>query len=103
MVYNCFMTKINIQHIANLANLPIPEEKLKKLEDQLEETLLHVDRLQEIDTSEISGTNEVTNLTNVTRNDVITPSLTQEEALHNAKKIHNGFFVVPVIIEEAIE
>src|SRR5258708_30550663 len=97
------MTKIDIKHIAKLANLPISDEKLSKFEKQLEETLLHVDRLQEIDTSKVTGTSEVTNLTNVTREDVIVPSLTQEEALQNAKKTHNGLFVVPVILEEAVE
>lgn len=97
------MTKINIKHVATLANLPIPEEKLEKLEKQLETTIEHVDRLSEIDTSKITGTNEVTKLSNVTREDVVEPSLTQEEALSNAKATHNGFFVVPVIIEEAVE
>lgn len=97
------MTKINIYHIAKLANLPIPERELRKLEEQLETTLIHVDRLQEIDTSKVIGTNEVTNLFNVMREDVITTSLSQEEALKNAKKTYNGFFVVPVVIEEAIE
>ena len=97
------MTKINIQHIAKLADLPISQEKQEKLEKQLEDTLEHVDRLSEIDTSKVTGTNEVTNLSNVTREDVVEPSLTQEEALMNAKQTHNGFFMVPVIIEEAVE
>lgn len=97
------MTKININHVAKLANLPIAQEKLKKLETQLETTIEHVDRLAEIDTSHITGTNEVTNLSNVTRDDIVEPSLSQEEALQNASKTYNGFFVVPVIIEEAIE
>jgi len=97
------MTKFDIHHIAKLANLPIPHEKLKKLEKELEQTIDHIKRLEEIDTSQVTGTNEVTNLSNVTREDVVEPSLTQEEALSNAKKTHNGFFVVPVIIEEAVE
>lgn len=97
------MTKIDIKKIAKLAELPIPEGELAKLESQLEQTIEHVDRLQNIDTSSVSGTNTVTNLSNVVREDVVEPSLTQEEALSNAKKTHNGFFVVPVILEEAVE
>jgi len=95
--------KINVKHIAKLANLPISEKKLNKFEAQLEQTIEHVDRLQEIDTSKVSETNDITGLLNVMREDIVTPSLSQEEALSNAKKTHNGFFVVPVIIEEAIE
>lgn len=97
------MTKINIQRIVELANLSISKDKLKKLESQLEETLTNVNRLQEIDTSKVTGTTEVTNLRNVFRDDIVRPSLTQEKALQNAQKTYNGFFVVPVIIEEAVE
>lgn len=95
--------KINIKHIAKLAELPIKDDEGKQLETQLEATLEHVERLSEIDTSKVESTNEVTDLKNVMREDEVTPSLSQEDALKNAKKTHNGFFVVPVIIEEAIE
>lgn len=97
------MTKINIHHVAQLASLPIPQEKLQKLEKQLETTIEHIDRLSEIDTSKVDETSDITGLKNIMREDVVTPSLTQEEALQNAKETHNGLFVVPVIIEEAIE
>ena len=95
--------KINVKHIAKLAELPITKEVEEKLEKELEATLEHVDRLSEIDTAQVEGTNEVVDSINVMREDVVTPSLSQEEALQNAKKTHNGLFVVPVIIEEAVE
>lgn len=105
MFYNRTMAnvKIDIKKIAKLAELPLSEDKLETLEKQLETTVEHVERLENINTSHITGTNTVTDLTNVVRDDVVEPSLTQEEALRNAKKTHNGFFVVPVIIEEAVE
>lgn len=103
LLYNKPMTKINVYHVAKLANLPIPEEKLEQLEKQLETTVEHVERLAEIDTSKVDETSDITGLRNVMREDVIAPSLTQEEALSNAKETHNGLFVVPVIIEEAVE
>lgn len=92
--------KINITHIAKLANLPLSKEEEKKLAAQLETTLEHIERLKEIDTTTITGTNEVTGLEDVLREDVAMPSLLQEEALINAKKSYNGFFVVPAILEE---
>lgn len=104
MFYNRDMNKtIDIKRIAKLAELPIAEDKLGRLERELEQTVEHVERLQNINTSSVTGTNTVTDLSNITREDVVEPSLTQEEALQNAKKTHNGFFVVPVIIEEAVE
>ena len=95
--------KINVKHIAKLANLPLTEKEAEKLKKELETTLEHVERLNEIDTSKVKGTNEVTEAVNVVREDEVKPSLSQKEALQNAKRVHNGFFVVPVIIEEAIE
>ena len=97
------MAKINIHKLVKLANLSIPEERLEKLEKQLDSTLEHVERLNEVDTTNVAGTNEVTDLTNCAREDEVRPSLSQEEALANAKQTYNGFFVVPVIIEEAVE
>lgn len=95
--------KIDIRKIAKLANLFLTESEERHLESQLAATITHVESLQDINTDHIEGTNEVTDLKNVAREDVVTPSLSQEDALKNAKKTHNGFFVVPVIIEEAIE
>lgn len=102
-VYNTDMTKIHIDHVAKLANIPLREDEKAKLEKQLEATLEHVERLKEVDTSKVETTSEVTGLKNVWREDVVEPSLFQAEALMNAKNIHNGLFVVPVIIEEAVE
>lgn len=97
------MTTINIKTLSKLAEMPISETEAQKLEKELETTLQHVERLNDIDTSHVEGTNEVTDVVDVMREDVAKPSLTQAEALMNAKRVHNGFFVVPVIIEEAVE
>ncbi len=95
--------KIDISHVAKLANLPISAKEKKSLAEQLEETLKHVERLKEIDTASIAETNEVNNLVNVWRDDKVIPSLSQESALMNAKKTYKGFFVVPAILEEDID
>lgn len=97
-VYNSVM-KINIKHIAKLANIPVlPEEEIK-LEEELQSTLEHIERLTELATKDVVPTYQVTGLQNVWREDEIIPSFTQEEALKNAKKTHNGFFIVPGLLE----
>lgn len=91
--------KINILHVAKLANLHLlPNEKLK-LETQLEETIDYVRELSQIDTKNIAPTSQVTGLENITRNDVAKPSLTQDQALSNTKSKHNGFFKVNAIFD----
>lgn len=89
---------IDIDRVAKLANMTPSEDLKKKLETQLEATLEHIESLEEVNTSHISGTNEVTNLANVTEEDEVRPSLTQEEALMNARKTYNGFFIVDSVL-----
>lgn len=94
------MNILNIKRIASLASLRVSEKEEELLEEQLETTVHHVDNLEKINTDHIISTAQVTNLSNVFREDVVTPSLPQEKALENAKKTHNGFFVVPAILEQ---
>ncbi len=94
------LMKIDVSHIAELANLPLTDEEKKKFEKQLEDTLEHIANLQEINTKNIEPTNQVTGLENVMREDVVKPSLTQKEALQNAKDTYKGFIKVKAIIEE---
>lgn len=90
--------KFDISHVAKLANLTLSEEENKKLEKQLEETVEYVNRLEEVDTKNVEPTSQVTGLENVTREDEVLPSLSQEEALKNAKSTQNGFFKVKGIL-----
>lgn len=91
--------KFDIKHVAKLANLTLSDYEIKKLEKQLKETIKFVDKLEEINTKGIQPTSQITGLENVTREDNPTPSLSQEEALKNAKSIHNGLFKVKAILE----
>ncbi len=91
---------INVEHVAKLANLPLDEKHLQILGKQLTETLLYIDRLNEISTEDVEPTSQVTGLTNVTRDDTVSDSLPQEEALENAPETYNGYIVVNAIFEE---
>lgn len=90
--------KFDISHVAKLANLPLSEEEKKKFSVQLEETVEYVEGLNEVNTESVELTSQVTGLENVTREDKVKPSLTQEQALSNAKSTYNGFFKVKGIL-----
>lgn len=92
--------KIDVVHVAKLANLSLNKEEIKKFESQLSETIEYIGQLNEIDTSNVKETSQVTGLSNVTRDDNTSASLTQEEALKNTKSTHNGLFKVKAILEE---
>lgn len=92
--------KINVPHVAKLANLSLKPEEEIKFEKQLSDILTYVEKLKEVDTKNVETTSQVTGLENVTREDVAMPSLTQEEVLSNAKSQHNGFIKVKVILDQ---
>jgi aspartyl-tRNA(Asn)/glutamyl-tRNA(Gln) amidotransferase subunit C len=92
--------KLDVKHIAKLANLPINEQEEKKLEDQLNETLAYIEILKEVDTKNVEPTAHVTGLENTTRADIATSSLSQKQALSNAKKTSDGFFEVEAILDD---
>ena len=92
--------KINVPHVAKLANLTLKLEEEIKFEKQLSDILSYVEKLKEVDTKNVETTSQVTGLENITREDIATPSLTQEEALSNAKNQHNGFIKVKVILDQ---
>ena len=92
--------KINITHIAKLANLSLLPSEITKLAKQLEDTIDYVNELSTVDTKNVEPTSQVTGLENVTREDIAKPSLTQDQALANAKSKQNGFFKVKAIFNE---
>lgn len=92
--------KVDVLHIAKLANLPLTKDEAKKYEEQLSSILDYVEKLQEVDTESVTETSQTTNLENVLRIDVTSPSLSQEQALANTKVQHNRLFKVKGILEQ---
>lgn len=92
--------KINVQHIAKLANLTISKEEEEKFEKQLSDVLEYVKKLDEVNTDNVIPTSQVTGLENVVREDTTSPSLSQKEALKNTRSTQNGFIAVGGIFEE---
>lgn len=91
--------KINIHHVAKLANLPLHEEEYEKFETQLSSILEYIAKLNEVDTTNVEETSQVTGLENVLRSDEPRPSLPQEKALSQASHRDNNMFAVKGIFE----
>lgn len=91
-----------VKHIAQLAKMSVSQSEAQKLASAFNETLAAVNQLQEIDTSKVEPTHQVTGLENCWREDVVNSDLsfTQKEALANAKQTYQGYFVVPRIINK---
>jgi aspartyl-tRNA(Asn)/glutamyl-tRNA(Gln) amidotransferase subunit C len=91
--------KIDILHVARLANLPLNDQEKNKFEKQLSEILSYIELLKKVDTKNVEITSQVTELENISRDDQITPSLSQEQALLNASQQGNGLVKVKAILE----
>jgi len=92
---------IDVKHLARLAKMKVSPAEAKKLSKGFKETLKTVSLLNKLDTSNIQSTFQVTGLKNVFRADKIDKSrtLSQKQALSNAKKTYQGYFVVPAIFK----
>lgn len=89
----------NIKYVAHLARIALTEREESELGAQLGGILGYVEKLNEVDVSQVEPTAHAFPLINVTRVDEVRPSLTNEEALLNAPKKASGLFVVPKIVE----
>jgi aspartyl-tRNA(Asn)/glutamyl-tRNA(Gln) amidotransferase subunit C len=67
---------------------------------QLDAILTYIDKLNQLDTRDVTPTSHVIPMTNVFREDVALPSLSQDQALANAPDRQEAFFRVPRILEE---
>jgi aspartyl-tRNA(Asn)/glutamyl-tRNA(Gln) amidotransferase subunit C len=94
-------TIIDVAHIVALANLQITDAQKEKFSSQLSSVLGYISKIQSLNTEGVVETAQVTGLTNVFREDIIDEkrTFTQKEALQNAKRTHNGYFVVPAVFE----
>jgi aspartyl-tRNA(Asn)/glutamyl-tRNA(Gln) amidotransferase subunit C len=92
------ITDAEVRHVANLARLMFSDDELKELTGQLNDILGYISKLEELDTSDIPPSTHAIKLVNVTREDVVKPSLDNSDALANAPEKEDGSFVVPRII-----
>jgi len=93
------LTKPEVIHIAQLAQLVLTKKELVEFQKQLSAILKYVDQLNQLNTNGIEPTSQVTGLENVFRPDQPTPSLSQKEVLSGAKEKHHHFFKVKAVFE----
>ena len=95
------VTRENVEHIAKLARLDFSNEEYAKLTTDMNNVLGYIDQLTELDVSAVAPLENINESVeeNVFRSDVSEPSLTTQDALKNAPKAADGYFLVPKVIE----
>ena len=94
------LTRADVAHVAHLARLGLTDEELTRLEGELNHILDQYAKLAELDTEHIAPTAQTIELENILRDDVVTPSLTVDEALAGAPERVGDHIVVPAIIDQ---
>lgn len=92
------LTTDEVLHIAALCNLTLSTEEIEKLSTMLAQAIEYIEILNELDTSSVNETYQVTGLTNVFQEKTATPTtLSKADALKNASHEVNGQFSTPAI------
>ena len=93
--------KLDIDYIARLANIPLTDSEIDIFKPQLENIITFVDSLNEIDTSNIEPTSQVTGKTNELRDDTPQDGLTREDVLSNAPLHDDSYIITKGVFEDA--
>ena len=92
--------KETVEKIAHLARLELAEDEKQSMIADMSKILGFMAKLNEIDTSGVEPLVYMTNEINVTREDVIKQEITHQEALLNAPKHDEDYFLVAKVIEK---
>jgi aspartyl-tRNA(Asn)/glutamyl-tRNA(Gln) amidotransferase subunit C len=93
------LSKEEIEHVALLARLQLSEEEKERLTGHLNQIMVHFEKLQELDTSEVEPTSHSIPVENVFRDDVAGPCLPVEDVIANAPEARDDQFVVPQVVD----
>ena len=109
------VTEKDVSYVAELANLELTEEERKTMLRDLNSILDYIERLNELDTSDVAPMAQVSDRYGVDENkqgserfayamredvlEALRKSLPHEEALANAPDADDHFFRVPKVIE----
>ncbi len=96
------ISREEVAHLARLARLAVTDTELDTFAGQLDVILQSVARVGEVAAADIPPTSHSVPLTNVLRDDVVVPGLTQDEALSGAPDTEGGRFRVPRILDEEV-
>lgn len=96
------MSKITVEEVealAQLARVGLSNEEKESLAEQMSEILSYAKQLDEVDTDKVSPTSQVTQLSNVYREDVVLKSeLTRDQLLANTPETDSGSIKVKAVL-----
>ncbi|HYW35653.1 MAG TPA: Asp-tRNA(Asn)/Glu-tRNA(Gln) amidotransferase subunit GatC [Balneolaceae bacterium] len=93
------VTKEDVNYVADLARLQFSEEESEKMAGEMSKILDYMEKLEEVDTSDVEPLKHVIDLEYRLRSDEAKEPLDHEKALKNAPDADSDYFRVPRVIE----
>lgn len=94
------ITDETVEHIANLARLEFEGDEKIRIKEDLENIITFMEKLQEVDTDNVTPLVFMTNEKNRLRDDVAEVTVSHEEALKNAPKKDSDYFRIPKVLNK---
>ena len=90
---------IDVGYVAQLARMNLTPAEKDLFQKQLGEVLHYIEKLREVDVSQVEAATHAIPVFNILRDDVPRPWFTAEQALSNAPRKANNLFIVPKVVE----
>ena len=88
-----------IEYVGILAKLDLSDEEKEQAKSDMGRMLDYIDKLGELDTTDVEPMSHVFPIQNVFREDVVTNGDSREQLLANAPEQKDGMFMVPKTFE----
>ncbi len=88
-----------VKHISKLARISVDEEKANKLVGDLNSIFIFIEKLNELNTSDVEPLTSIAETTLRFRKDEIKSENIREKILKNSPENNEDFFVVPKVVE----
>lgn len=93
------ISKEKVKHIAKLAHLKLKDEEVESYAKELSSILDYMEKLNELDTTNVEPLTHPSENKNVFREDELEKSVDREDALKNAPQKDDKYFKVPKVIK----
>ena len=90
-----------VKKVAKLSRLELSDAEVEEFTGQLSAILDYVEKMNELDTTDVEPLAHCLPISNVFREDSVKESLGTEKALANAPQRDGSFFKVPKILDES--
>lgn len=89
-----------VRKVAQLSRLELDEKEVEQFSGELSAIIEYIEKLNELDVDGVEPLAHCLEIHNVFREDVIKPSLDNEQAIANAPDRHDGYFKVPKVLDD---